>query len=245
MTKLTEAQQKQLENEGYLVMKGVLAKDEVDQLLAKIEALWAEEGEQAGSENYIEPHARRLANLVDKGELFHPILIHPQVLQAACLVLGEQVRLSMYNARDALPRSDPKMPFHCDTDHGGKPDESGYKAFTAIWMLDRFTRQNGATRLVPGSHRSGLLPKEGMPDIYAPHPEEVCIEGQPGDVLAFNGHCWHTGGPNNTDATRRALLVHYARPDQPRRLDYNEALSPEIKAGLGPLARQILGLDDR
>jgi ectoine hydroxylase-related dioxygenase (phytanoyl-CoA dioxygenase family) len=110
-------------------------------------------------------------------------------------------------------------------------------------MLDPFTRQNGATRLVPGSHRSGRVPKEVLANLYAPHPDEVVVEGQAGDLLFFNGHCWHTGGANHTDNPRRAILVHYIRSDLAPRLDYRVAISPEIQKRLNPMERQLLGLD--
>ena len=136
------------------------------------------------------------------------------------------------------------MPFHADTDRGGRPDEQGYNACTAVWMLDDFTRQNGATRLVPGSHLSWLLPKESVHDVYAPHPEEIVIEGKAGDVLVFNGHCWHTGGVNCTDRPRRAILAHYLRADQPLGPKRRQHISPELAARLTPQERVLLDLPD-
>jgi len=205
--------------------------------------LWRAEGEQAGIENYIEKNTRRLANLANKGEAFRRLLVHPRVLAAARRVLGPNVRLSMLNARDALPGTGLSQPLHSDADHGAKPDALGYLACTAIWMLDDFSRQNGATRLVPGTHRQTQLPKEALADTLAPHPAEVVIEGKAGDVLVFNGHCWHAGGANHTHSHRRAILVHYIRADQPQRLNQKEALSPAVQARLNPAERALLGLD--
>jgi ectoine hydroxylase-related dioxygenase (phytanoyl-CoA dioxygenase family) len=243
MPKLTAEQKEQLDRDGYLIFRTLLDDEVLGQLRCRLEELWAEEGEQAGSENYLERNTRRLANLANKGEIFRELMVHPLVLEAAGRVLAGRVRLTMMNARDALPFADPKMPYHCDTDQGGKPDEKGYLAGTAVWMLDPFTRQNGATRLVPGSHRSGRVPKEVLSDLYAEHPDEMVIEGWPGDVLFFNGHCWHTGGANHTASPRRAILVHYVRSDLAPRLDYRVAISPEVRNRLNPVERRILGLD--
>ena len=52
----------------------------------------------------------------------------------------------------------------------------------SIWMLQDFTEKNGATRFVPGTHRSGKRPEDVLDDIFAPHPEEVKIYGPAGDV---------------------------------------------------------------
>jgi ectoine hydroxylase-related dioxygenase (phytanoyl-CoA dioxygenase family) len=241
---MKQEHRRQLDTEGYILLQGVLSSEQVNCLIARLEELWAAEGEQAGIENYIEENARRLANLVDKGEVFRPLLGHAAVLDAVQAVIGPNVRLSMLNARDALPHSGPSQPLHSDADHDGKPDEAGYFACTAIWMLDDFTRQNGATRLIPGTHRSGRLPKEALTDVLAPQPGEIIVEGQAGDVFVFNGHCWHAGGANTTGSSRRAILAHYVRSDQPQRLRQKQALSPEVQQAMSALERAILGLDD-
>ncbi len=240
---MDETQIQALDKEGYLLYPALLCAEEIGALRQHLEDLWAAEGEQAGIENYIEKNTRRLANLANKGADFRRLLVHPSVMEAARRVLGPNVRLSMLNARDALPGTGASQPLHSDADHSAKPDAQGYLTCTAIWMLDDFSRQNGATRLVPGTHRSPQLPKEVLPDTLAPHPGEIVIEGKAGDVLVFNGHCWHAGGANHTQQHRRAILVHYIRGDQPQRLNQKEALSPAVQASLAPAERALLGLD--
>lgn len=237
-------QRQQLDQQGYLLLNGLLTPEEVAEVTARAEAVWADEGAQAGSENYLEPGVRRLANLANKGAEFRRLLVHPAVLEAVRTVLGPRVRINMLNARDALPHGTAVQPLHTDADHGAKADAQGYLVCTAIWMLDPFTRENGATRLVPGTHRDTTLPKEVLADVYASHPAEVVVTGQPGDVFIFNGHCWHAGGANHTDGPRRAVLAHYARADQPQRLNQKQSLSPAVQAALSPLEREVLGLDD-
>jgi len=241
---MDDNQTKQLDEQGYILLPGVLTPAQVAQVIDRAEAVWSEEGEQAGAENYLEPGVRRLANLANKGEEFRRLLAHPAVLEAVHAVLGPRVRINMLNARDALPHGTVVQPLHTDADHGARADAQGYLVCTAIWMLDPFTRENGATRLVPGTHRATTLPKEALPDVLAPHPDEVYVTGQPGDVFVFNGHCWHAGGANHTDGRRRAILAHYARADQPQRLNQKQALSPQVQAALSPLEREVLGLDD-
>lgn len=244
MHALTDEQRRMLDEQGFLLLPGLLSTEAIQEVRARLEALWEEEGQDAGSENYIEAGARRLANLAGKGDLFRPLFAHPLVLAAARHVVGPDVRLSMLNARDALPGSGARQPFHADTDSGGKPDAKGYYACTAIWMLDDFTAQNGATRLVPGSHHSGKLPKEGMADIFGPHLEEVVVTGTEGDVLVFNGHCWHAGGENRTRKGRCALLAHYLRADIPRAENRQQCLSPEVTARMTQEELALLGVEE-
>ena len=241
---MNQQQRKQLDEQGYLIFKNLLSAEEVDQVLARLEELWAVEGNHAGEENYIEPGVRRLANLANKGEIFRSLYAHPQVLEVVRTVMGPDVRASMVNARDVPPHTGARMPFHMDSDKGRVRDEIGYSAATAIWMLDEFTVANGATAFVPGSHLSGKSPKEVLTDLNASHPEEIVIEGQPGDVLVFNGHCWHAGRPNETDDHRRAVLVHYLRADVPRAENRRQHMDETGAAGLALQERVLLGLED-
>ncbi len=240
---LLDEQFVQLKHKGFVLFESLLSSSEVAKLLECLEDLWQAEGEVAGQENYIETGVRRLANLVNKGEIFRPIFGHPLILETAEAVMGPDFHLSMLNARDVLPGAGANMPFHADTDRSGRPDGRGYSSFTAVWMLDDFTQQNGATRLVPGSHRSTLLPKESVHDVYAPHPEEIVAKGKAGDVLAFNGHCWHTGGANQTDKNRRAILAHYLRADIPLSGRRRQHLSPDYAAQLTPRERVLLAIE--
>lgn len=241
---MDEQQRKQLDEQGYLIFKNVLAPAEINTILARMEELWAMEGDLAGEENYIERGVRRLANLANKGEIFPNLYAHPQVLEVIEAVMGPEVRVAMVNARDVPPHTGVRMSFHMDSDKGLVRDEKGYNAATAIWMLDEFTIANGATAFVPGSHLLGKSPKEVLADINATHPEEIVIEGQPGDVLVFNGHCWHAGRPNETNRHRRAVLVHYLRADVPRPENRRQHLNADQAISLSPRERELLGLDD-
>ena len=80
-----------------------LSAAQVTDLVACLEALWQEEGDRAGQEVIIEPGARRLANLINKGEVFRPVFTHPLILEAAQLVLGPHIRLGSLNARSVPP----------------------------------------------------------------------------------------------------------------------------------------------
>ena len=241
---MNEQQRKQLDEEGYLIFKNVLSPAQVETILSRLEELWAAEGDRAGEENYIEPGVRRLANLAGKGETFHSLYAHPQVLEVVETVMGPAVRVAMVNARDVPPHTGVRMSFHMDSDKGRVRDEKGYSAATAIWMLDEFSAASGATAFVPGSHLLGKSPREVLLDLKTSHPDELVIEGQPGDVLVFNGHCWHAGRPNETGHHRRAVLVHYLRADVPRPENRRQHLLTDQARRLAVRERELLGLDD-
>jgi ectoine hydroxylase-related dioxygenase (phytanoyl-CoA dioxygenase family) len=248
MTMLSAAQQQKLEEEGFLILPGLLSPEAVAQVRERLEVLWAAEGSEAGQENHnaVEANVRRLANLANKGDIFRDMFAHPVVLAVAEAVMGPEVRLSMLNAREVPPQiAEARQAFHTDTDNCGKPDTKGFYSCTAVWMLDSFTLENGATRIVPGTHRSQQLPKEGMADPYADHPNEVVMTGNPGDVGIFNGHCWHAGGVNVTANPRLGILAHYLRADIPRPSDRRQHISPEVAANLSPRELELLGVGEK
>jgi ectoine hydroxylase-related dioxygenase (phytanoyl-CoA dioxygenase family) len=241
---MNDAQRKQLDEQGYVIFKNVLSPSQVQAFLGRLEELWALEGESSGEENYIEAGVRRLANLANKGEIFREVYADTQVLEVIEAVMGQDMRISMVNARDVPPNTGVRMSFHMDSDKGRVRDEMGYSAATAIWMLDQFTVENGATAFVPGSHLLGKGPKEVLTDLNASHPEELIMTGESGDAIVFNGHGWHAGRPNLTDGHRRAILVHYLRADVPRPENRRQHIDLQNQDGLPPRERKLLGLDD-
>ena len=236
---LTESEQRSLAEDGYLVLPGLMTPELLAGLRRRIDELFEEEGELSGAEFKQEPGARRLANLVNKGRVFEEVILTPQVLEAVGFVLGPRFKLSSLNARSASPNTEDGQPLHADS--GAIADETGYYVCNSVWMLDDFTPENGATRIVPGSHLWRRLPPA---DFFEPHPSEQLVLGKAGDVVIMNAHMWHGGTANRTPAPRRAMHVYYTRFDQPQQQYQKRWLSTELQSRLSPDARRILALDD-
>ena len=236
-----EEHKRQLDQDGYTVLEGVMGGELCAALRARIFELFEEEGEKAGSEFRTEEHARRLANLVDKGEVFRRAIVLREVLDGVRHVIGEP-KLSSLNARSADPRSDAGQPLHVDM--AALPDENGYWVCNTIWMLDDFTTENGATRMVPGSHKWGRRPQDVLADPNAPHPEEVLLTGGAGSVVVMNAHLWHGGTANRSPAPRLAMHAFYCRRDKPQQQYQKQLLRPSVQQQLSPELRHLLALDD-
>lgn len=239
---MNNAQLEQLDRDGFVILENYLAPEYLEALRTRTGELLELEGNRAGSEFKQEPHARRLANLVDKGEVFERAIVMPEILELAAHVLGPRFKLGSVNFRAASPHSASAQPLHVDV--GALPDEKGYSVCNTVWMLDDFTPENGATRCVPGTHRSGKLPQQGLSNPEARHPDEVLITGKAGTVAVMNAHVWHGGTANRTDVPRRALHVFYTRWDKPQQQYQKKLLRPEVQTNLSPQLRQILALDD-
>ena len=239
---MTATEHAALDSSGYLVLERFLAPEMLEQVRARVEELHEQEGENAGAEFRKEPGSRRLANLVDKGEIFERLIAMPEILERVRYVLGENFKLSSFNARSADPHSNEPQPLHCDA--GALPDERGYWVCNTIWLLDDFTSENGATRVVPGSQNWKRLPQETLADPLAPHPEERLLLAPAGSVIVMNTHAWHGGTANRTAQPRRALHAFYCRSDKPQQQYQKRLLRPETQARLSPQLRRLLALDD-
>ena len=231
-----------LESQGYVVLEGFLEPAMLEELRQRTEELYELEGENAGSEFRKEPGSRRLANLVDKGDVYRRLIAMPRVLELVAHVLGDNFKLSSLNARSANPHSEDAQPLHCDG--GAIPDEKGFWVCNTIWLLDDFTPFNGATRVVPGSHHWRKFPQEVLADPTQPHPEEVLLLAPAGSVIVMNTHAWHGGTANRSSVDRRALHAFYCRVDKPQQQYQKALLSPETRAALSPDLRQLLAIDD-
>ena len=146
-----------------------------------------------------------------------PYLASPQVLGLAQFLLGPHVRISMLTGSvngPGISRGD----FHADWPYNQRsaaripaPYPDVLMHLVTFWMLTDFTEENGATIIVPGSHRKPSHPMEGSPiNPKSPHPDECRLLGAAGTVAVCDARLWHAVAPNLTHQDRVAVIVRYA-----------------------------------
>ena len=239
---IPEHHRRQLEESSFVLLEHFMSPDLLEEVRQQLDSVYAAEGDKAGSEFRQETETRRLANLVEKGEVFRRLITTPQILDYVATVIPGEFKLSSLNARAPNPQSEWVQPLHCDT--GALPDAKGNTICNVIWMLDDFTSENGATRLVPGSHKWGHLPQEVMPDPMAPHPQEILLLASAGSVAIVNTHAWHGGTANRSGGSRRCIHAFYTRWDKPQQQFQDGMLSERTKAQLSPELRKLLAIGD-
>lgn len=159
---LTQDEKDQLDRDGFLLLYGILSQEQVDALNQRLAELLSEEGNSAGTEVHQEAGTDRLSDLVNKSDVFHICFTHPRVLAAISHVLNGDLKLSSLNARAALPGQG-LQGLHADWGEAVAP--GAYQVCNSIWLLDDFTPDNGATRVVAGSHRSGKMPQQDRKSV--------------------------------------------------------------------------------
>ena len=247
MATLTQNEITFLEKNGYLYLGKLLSAEEVNEVNYVISALIETEGERAGAElvdsKYIrhpkEEGADRLADLVNKGSVFDKFYLHPKVLSAVRAVLGDDLKLSSLNYRAAKPGKGLQK---LHVDWGNSVVNENYKVCNTIWLLDDFVSDNGATRLVPGSHKFPVLPNDAMEDPMADHPDQILIQAPAGSVVVFNSHLWHGGTTNLTQKDRRSIHSYFCTTDQPQQIDQQRYITEETKKRIGEAGKLILAV---
>ena len=96
----------------------------------------------------------------------------------------------------------------------------------AMWMLDDFTEDNGATIVVPGSHLSGRQP-DPTTDSSA---DWVSATGAAGTVVVFEGRVWHSTGVNRSSRPRIGLTTNFCAPQFRQQENFMLGTSPEVLA---------------
>lgn len=234
---LTADEIAQLDEQGYLPLYNVLTQEQVVAFRDRLSELTVAEGELAGTEVHQEAGTNRLSNLINKDPMFDICYTHPRVLGAMNHVLSSDFKLSSLNSRASLP-GEGLQALHADW--GEAVDAGDYQVCNSIWLLVDFTANNGATRVVPGTHRSGQRPTDAMDDPVATHPDEIQIVAPAGTVVIFNSHTWHGGTVNHSASPRYALHSYFCRRHQPQQLDQKAHLSQETLSRLGQSERYIL-----
>ncbi len=144
---------------------------------------------------------RRIYALFAKTRVFDDLATHPLVLGVLDGVLGESYQLSAPTGIEIGPGEKAQV---LHTDDGIYPIARPHDelVLNMMWALDDFTEANGATRIVPGSHKW----VDQRPDERT---ETVMAEMQAGSVLFFVGSVFHGGGANNTDRPRFGTILEY------------------------------------
>lgn len=107
-------------------------------------------------------------------------------------------------------------------------------------LLDDFTVENGATMLLPNSHKI-----EEKPTDFSFIADCIRAVGKKGDILLFNSNIWHCSAPNNTNGSRRAIPMTFSKSCMKQMFDYTRSIETEVNYNLSAEMKQLLGFDSR
>jgi ectoine hydroxylase-related dioxygenase (phytanoyl-CoA dioxygenase family) len=229
---LSEREREALDRDGYVVLPNLIDAD----WLTRLRTAFESECEKGGHAPVVkESGTRHVNDLVNRGAVFEGIYTQPRVLAAVYHVLRDEIRLGQIGGRDPMPGYG-QQGLHADWTARAKGEP--FRIVTTISLLDDFTAENGATRVVPGTHHMLNPPPKSFANPSSRHPQQEVIVAQAGSVLVFNGHLWHSGTANRSNRSRRVVQCCFVGRDELRfsRIRVN---SPD---GLSPAARHLLAV---
>ena len=211
---------KKFDDKGFIVFENLISSNEVEEYLNALDPYLKKNIK--GRNNFEGHKTNRIYGLLDKSEIFGKMVTNSVVMQFVRDELGESALLSALLAINLMP-GETVQPWH--TDDGYVHVEMPHPSFgiSAFWALTDTNKENGATELLPGSHKwdKSKLAKYIKLDDYqsegflghnlseAPENEKEVIELSAGSLLLTKGTLIHRGGANNSDASRLVVTPQY------------------------------------
>jgi len=220
----------ELDESGFAVVEGFLGPDAV--AVAKTDLDRILETTPYGRNDFEGHETRRVYALFAKTRAFDDAAVHPLVLGVLDKVLREY-HLSAPVGICIGPGS-PAQALH--PDDGTYPIARPHAELVVNIMLPlvAFTADNGATRIVRGSHR-------WVDRFPAGDEATVAVPMAAGSALFFLGSLWHGGGANTTRHDRLGVILHYSVAWLRQVENHVLAVAPAIVGGLQPRLQELLG----
>ena len=184
---------------GYAIMEAFLDAEMLHRVRGEMEPIFQQTGSRdtQGRGRHAGIQTIHVHNLFAKTRAVDEIAVDPLLLTTIEGVLGEQFQMSVATAMCPDPGVDPQY-LHQDDGHYPLPRPHMPLIANTLIALDDFHRNNGATMVVPGSHK--------WPQAIEREADVVYAEMPAGSLLVFDGALWHGGGGNTTSNQRRRSI---------------------------------------
>jgi ectoine hydroxylase-related dioxygenase (phytanoyl-CoA dioxygenase family) len=192
-----------LEEDGCVVVERLVPPEAMDDIHDELASHLA--ATSAGPDEFSGFNTRRTGSLIARSPSFRPIAAHPLVLATLERVLGQHsnYQLHLTQVIDIGPGEPAQLVHRDQWAFDFFPFPQGYEVEChTMWAMSDFTEANGATRVIPGSHR---WEDKLRPD----HSQTVAAEMPKGSVFIYVGSVYHGGGPNTSTEHRLGINVGY------------------------------------
>jgi len=223
-----------IDRDGFTIVEGALEPADADALLADLDRLDAKLGIGEGTNSFEGFRTRRIYNLLAHGKRYEAIPVHPRVLAIVEGVLDPGCLVSSLSSI-AIGPGEAAQPIHADDQLLPLPKPHVPTVCNTMWALTDFTAANGATRIIPGSHRADHSP------AYGHRYDSIPAEMARGSVLVWHGSLWHGGGANETRERRVGVAMNYCAGWVRQQENQQLGIPREIARGFSPRLRELVG----
>lgn len=224
-----------MKRDGYTIVEGVLDAAAVQALVDDVARLERELSAQPAANVFEGTRTVRIYNLLARGPLYQQVAIHERILPIIEGVIDRGCLASSLSSI-AIGPGEAAQPLHADDQLIPLPKPHIPIICNTMWALTDFTAANGATRVVPGSHRA-----ERSPQPFGEPVETVAAEMPAGSVLVFDGSIWHGGGANQTGERRLGLAMNYCAGWLRQQENQQLGIPREIARTFPPRLRKLVG----
>ncbi|MES2987354.1 MAG: phytanoyl-CoA dioxygenase family protein [Pseudomonadota bacterium] len=237
-----ERYRRELMENGYTIIHDAIPADFLAALREVIERLEEEYQPARSVHSKIAGKTFRLQGLLEKDPIFRRVLEYPQVIKLVSGVLEPEFILQVAVTLCVGPGA-VRQPIHTDDIFTGLARPHAPLILNTIWAITDFTEENGATRVVPGSHLCPNTPRPTLAEIAANPLEVDSIPAvmKAGSMLVIDGATWHGAGANQTGERRAGLAISYCQGWMRQQENFQLGTSPELARSLSPRLRQLLG----
>ena len=223
-----------LEADGYTILEGVIEADLVDALAADLLRIERADGVVPADNGFEGRRTVRIYNLLAKGSLYARIPVHPEVLPVVESVLDPGCLISSLSSI-AIGPGESAQPIHADDQLLPLAKPHVATVCNTMWALTDFTEENGATRLVPGSHRADDNP------VFGGEYDTIAAEMPKGSVLVWHGSLWHGGGANRSSGRRVGIAMNYCAGFIRQQENQQLGIAPDVVRGFPPRLQEMVG----
>ncbi|HTB77051.1 MAG TPA: phytanoyl-CoA dioxygenase family protein [Polyangiaceae bacterium] len=220
--------------DGYTIVRDAIDVDLLDALQADVVRIEREERVAAGDNIFEGFRTVRIYNLLARGKVFESIPVHEAVLPIVEQVLDSGCLVSSLSSI-AIDPGETAQPIHADDQLIPLPRPHVPIVCNTMWAITDFTEENGATRLLPGSHT-----RDRAPD-FGEAPETIAAEMRRGSVLIYNGSLWHGGGANGSTVRRIGIAMNYGAGWVRQQENQQLGIPLEVARGFSPRLRRLCG----
>ncbi len=244
-----------IKDRGYFIIENLMPQEKVDACRAMLDPIFA--GQRTGRNQFEGFKTQRIYSLPKYGAALWPFFDNEDVLKIIKPLLWGDCLLTAALAANVLPGEQPQA-FH--TDDAFYPIPRPRPAFSvgAIWAMDDFTAENGATQLIPYSHTwaederpEGVLKTDEAFSVKAPvnddgwngpeNAEVIAAEMPRGSVLIFLGNLWHRAGGNISGQARLGLFPQYCAAWARQQENFFLSVPKDIVAKMPDTLQALLG----
>ena len=222
---------------GYVVVPGGFSSSEIGDFSNRLDRVMDRQVEEFGAD--------RLATIGDTltarcplayDDAFVKLAAHPDVLALARELLGDYIVLMQQNGViNPAGQEHTQLSYHRDLPYQHFTS-SRPLALGALFCIDPFRPETGATTVIPASHRMEAFPSDQVAASL-----DTPITAEPGSFIVFDAMLFHRAGANRSDRPRRAVNQVYSVPIIAQQISLADALPPKYASD--PVLARLFGFE--